>query len=68
MAPIVFDKRRGLKPDGSPDLAVGNMKEKDGLVIFPVKEDGSLGEADFTDAGEVLHLILHLCTAAMRNL
>ncbi len=51
MAPILFDKRPAMKPDGSPDLAVANMKEKDGLVVFPVKQDGSLGEADFTDAG-----------------
>lgn len=51
LAPILFDKRPGMKPDGSPDLAVANMKEKDGLVVFPVKEDGSLGKPNFTDAG-----------------
>lgn len=51
MADILFDKRPGMKPDGSPDLAVANMIDKNGLVIFPVKADGSLGIADFTDAG-----------------
>ncbi len=51
MADILFDKRPGIKADGTPDLAVANMKDKDGLVIFPVNNDGSLGKADFTDAG-----------------
>jgi len=51
MADILFDKRPGMKPDGTPDLAVANMNDKDGLVIFPVKEDGNLGKASFTDAG-----------------
>ncbi len=51
MAPILFDKRPGMKPDGMPDLAVANMNDKDGLVIFPVMADGSLGKANFTDAG-----------------
>lgn len=51
MAPILFDKRPGMKPDGTPDLAVANMNDKDGLVIFPVNADGSLGKANFTDAG-----------------
>ncbi len=51
MADILFDKRPGMKPDGSPDLAVANMNDKDGLVIFPVNADGSLGAADFMDAG-----------------
>ncbi|MEO7802545.1 MAG: hypothetical protein ABIR81_11115 [Ginsengibacter sp.] len=51
MVDILFDKRPGMKPDGSPDLAVANMVDKDGLVIFPVNGDGSLGAAQFTDAG-----------------
>lgn len=51
MVDILFDKRPGMKPDGSPDLAVANMMDKDGLVIFPVNGDGSLGTAQFTDAG-----------------
>ncbi len=51
MADILFDKRPGMKPDGTPDLAVANMIDKDGLVVFPVNADGSLGTANFTDAG-----------------
>ncbi|MEO7410234.1 MAG: hypothetical protein ABIU10_02780, partial [Sphingomicrobium sp.] len=48
---ILFDKRPGKKADGSPDLAVANDKDKDGLVVFPVNADGSLGRAVFNDAG-----------------
>ncbi len=51
MVDILFDKRPGMKADGTPDLAVANIKDKDGLVIFPVNADGSLGTANFTDAG-----------------
>jgi 6-phosphogluconolactonase (cycloisomerase 2 family) len=51
MVPILFDKRPGMKTDGTPDLAVANMTDKDGLVVFPVNADGSLGTADFMDAG-----------------
>ena len=48
---ILFDKRPGKKPDGSPDLAVANDKDNDGLVVFPVNGDGNLGKAVFNDAG-----------------
>lgn len=51
MADMLFDKRPGKKADGSPDLAVANMMDKDGLVIFPVKEDGDLGKPTFNDGG-----------------
>lgn len=51
MTDILFDKRPGMKPDGSPDLAVANMVDKDGLVIFSVKADGDLGEPTFNDGG-----------------
>ena len=51
MTDILFDKRPGKKPDGSPDLAVANMTDKDGLVIFPVKADGDLGNPTFNDGG-----------------
>jgi hypothetical protein len=51
MVPILFDKRPGMNADGTPILAVANVKDKDGLVIFPVNADGSLGTADFMDAG-----------------
>ena len=48
---ILFDRRPGKKADGSPDLAVANDKDKDGLVVFPVNADGNLGRAVFNDAG-----------------
>jgi 6-phosphogluconolactonase (cycloisomerase 2 family) len=51
MVPILFDRRPGMKADGTPDLAVANMVDKDGLVVFPVQADGSLGTANFMDAG-----------------
>jgi len=51
MADILFDRRPGMKPDGTPDLAIANMPDKDGLVIFPVNTDGGLGKPSFTDAG-----------------
>jgi 6-phosphogluconolactonase (cycloisomerase 2 family) len=56
--PIV---RTGLYPDGSPILWVqgtggtfrsiaSNAPDPDGLVVFPVQKDGSLGTASFVDA------------------
>ena len=48
---ILFDKRPGKKADGSSDLAVANDKDTDGLVVFPVNANGSLGRAVFNDAG-----------------
>jgi DNA-binding beta-propeller fold protein YncE len=48
---ILFDRRPGKKADGSPDLAIANDKDKDGLVVFPVNANGSLGKAVFNDAG-----------------
>lgn len=51
MADILFDRRPKTNADGSADLAVANVDDKDGLVIFPVKNDGGLGEPRFTDGG-----------------
>ena len=51
MVDILFDKRPGMNPDGTPILAVANTVDKDGLVIFPIHANGSLGTAKFTDAG-----------------
>jgi 6-phosphogluconolactonase (cycloisomerase 2 family) len=50
----------GLYPDGSPILWVGqpdgtfkviasNAPDPDGLIVFPVREDGTLGAASFQD-------------------
>ena len=48
---ILFDARPAANPDGSPKLVVGNAPDQDGLVIFPVRDDGTLGKASFADAG-----------------
>jgi 6-phosphogluconolactonase (cycloisomerase 2 family) len=48
---ILFDARPAAHPDGSPNLVVANAHDPDGLVIFPVRDDGTLGEAAVADAG-----------------
>lgn len=48
---ILFDARPAANPDGSPKLVVGNAPDRDGLVIFPVRDDGTLVKASFADAG-----------------
>ncbi|MCI0625618.1 MAG: lactonase family protein, partial [Acidobacteria bacterium] len=48
---ILFDARPAANPDGSPKLVVTNAPDPDGLVIFPVRDDGTLGKASFADAG-----------------
>ncbi|WP_247300599.1 lactonase family protein [Bradyrhizobium sp. 87] len=48
---ILFDARPAVNPDGSPNLVVANAPDPDGLVIFPVGDDGALGEASFANAG-----------------
>jgi 6-phosphogluconolactonase (cycloisomerase 2 family) len=47
----LFDARPAANPDGSPKLVVANAPDPDGLVIFPVRDDGTLGRASFVDAG-----------------
>src|SRR5262245_42677589 len=37
-------------PDGSLHVIASNAPDPDGLVVFPVRGDGSLGEAKFQDA------------------
>jgi len=57
-----FDEPASANPDGSPILWVrrpggslrsiaSNAPDPDGLVVFPLREDGSLGTAKFHDAG-----------------
>src|SRR5262249_40468681 len=57
-----FDEPASANPDGSPILWVrrpggslrsiaSNAPDPDGLVVFPLREDGSLGTARFHDAG-----------------
>lgn len=48
---ILFDARPSANPDGSPKLVVANAPDPDGLVIFPVREDGTLDAPSFADAG-----------------
>ena len=48
---ILFDAHPSANPDGSPNLVVTNAPDPDGLAIFPVHDDGTLGRASFTDAG-----------------
>lgn len=48
---ILFDAHPATNPDGSPNLVVANASDPDGLVIFPVRDDGTLGDASFADAG-----------------
>jgi 6-phosphogluconolactonase (cycloisomerase 2 family) len=48
---ILFDERPAANPDGSAKLVVANAPDPDGLVIFPVRDDGTLGKASFADAG-----------------
>jgi hypothetical protein len=38
-------------PDGAPRSVASNAPDPDGLVIFPVAENGTLGEASFHDGG-----------------
>ncbi len=51
MVDVLFDAHPAANPDGSPKLAVTNTTDKDGLVVFPVQPDGSLGDPMFQDAG-----------------
>ena len=48
---ILFDARPAANPDGSPNLVVANATDPDGLVLFPVRDDGTLDAASFADAG-----------------
>jgi hypothetical protein len=57
-----FDEPAKTNPDGSPILwaerpdgtkysVASNAPDPDGIVVFPVKKDGSLGEGVFQDGG-----------------
>ncbi|MDY0885318.1 lactonase family protein [Dongia soli] len=48
---ILFDTRPSANPDGSPNLVVANAPDRDGLVVFPVRDDGTLDKPSFADAG-----------------
>ena len=38
------------KPDGTYRVIASNAPDPDGLIVFPVREDGTLGTASFQDA------------------
>jgi 6-phosphogluconolactonase (cycloisomerase 2 family) len=46
-----FDERPSTNPDGTLKVVVANERDPDGLVIFPVGQDGTLGAPSFHDAG-----------------
>jgi len=48
---INFDERPATNPDGTPKFVLANEKDPDGLVMFPVNGDGTLGAPSFHDAG-----------------
>src|SRR6201998_1012673 len=48
---INFDERPSTNPDGTPKFVLANERDPDGLVIFPVGGDGTLGAPSFHDAG-----------------
>jgi len=50
---INFDERPSTNPDGTPKFVLANERDPDGLVIFPVGADGTLGAPSFHDAGGV---------------
>lgn len=48
---ILFDARPAMNADGSPKLIVANSTDKDGLIVFPVQDNGGIGEPMIQDAG-----------------
>ena len=48
---INFDERPSANPDGTPKFVLANERDPDGLVIFRVGGDGTLGAPSFHDAG-----------------
>jgi hypothetical protein len=46
-----FDERPWPKPDGTPKLVGSNAPDPDGVVIFPLAGDGTLGAPSFHDGG-----------------
>jgi hypothetical protein len=46
-----FDERPSANPNGTPKFVLANERDPDGLVIFPVGGNGTLGAPSFHDAG-----------------
>ena len=47
----IFDERPSANPDGTPKYVIANTSDPDGLVVFPVGGDGTLGAPSFHDGG-----------------
>jgi 6-phosphogluconolactonase (cycloisomerase 2 family) len=47
----IMDQRPSTNPDGTPKYVIANIQDPDGLVVFPVGGDGTLGAASFRDGG-----------------
>jgi Lactonase, 7-bladed beta-propeller len=47
----IFDERPSVNPDGTPKYVIANAQDPDGLVVFPVRGDGTLGAPSFHDGG-----------------
>jgi hypothetical protein len=47
----IMDERPSTNPDGTPKYVIANMSDPDGLVVFPVGGDGTLGAPSFHDGG-----------------
>jgi 6-phosphogluconolactonase (cycloisomerase 2 family) len=46
----IFDERPSVNPDGTPKYLLANTSDPDGLVVFPVRGDGTLGAPSFHDS------------------
>jgi hypothetical protein len=47
----IMDERPSTNPDGTPKYVIANISDPDGLVVFPVGGDGTLGAPSFHDGG-----------------
>lgn len=46
----IFDERPSMNADGTPKYVLANTSDPDGLVVFPVGGDGTLGAPSFHDS------------------
>jgi 6-phosphogluconolactonase (cycloisomerase 2 family) len=47
----IMDERPSTNPDGTPKYVIANISDPDGLVVFAVGGDGTLGAPSFHDGG-----------------
>jgi hypothetical protein len=59
----IFDERPSTNPDDTPKYVLANVRDPDGLVVFPVGGDGTLGAPSFHDGGGGVPFYLPSCTA-----